>query len=396
MPDWQALERQYYMQTVKRLPVTLVRGQGTRVWDDKGKEYLDFVAGWAVTSLGHCHPVVIQALTEQAGTLIHTSNQFYTVPQIMLAELLVKHSCLDRVFLSNSGTEANEGAVKMARKYGKIYRNNAFEVITTMNSFHGRTLAMVAATGQANFQSPYVPMPAGFINVEYNQIEAIRRATSDNTCAIMIEVIQGEGGVNVASDEYLQEVRAWCDEKGLLLILDEVQTGVGRTGTMFGYEHSGIEPDIMTLAKGLGSGVPIGAILAKEKAAVLEPGEHGATFGGNALVSAAAYATVKYVLDNDILGNVCRMSDYMLVRLQELRAKYPLITDIRGRGLLMALQFRRDVAEDALMACLDKGLLVNRVKPNTLRLMPALTIGRDEVDRAMVILGQVMEDLQGP
>lgn len=394
MTDWQALERKYYMQTVKRLPVTLVRGQGARIWDDKGKEYLDFVAGWAVTSLGHCHSVVTQALAAQANTLIHTSNQFYTIPQVMLAELLVEHSCLDRVFLSNSGTEANEGAVKMARKYGKLRLNNAFEVITTMNSFHGRTLAMVAATGQEKFQSPYVPMPAGFINVEYDNIGAIRQATSDNTCAVMIEIIQGEGGVNVASDQYLEEVRAWCDEKGLLLILDEVQTGIGRTGTLFAYEHSGIEPDIMTLAKGLGSGVPIGAIMAKEKAAVLEPGEHGATFGGNALVSAAAYAVVKFVIENDILGNVRRMGSYLQDRLHELKAKYPMIIDIRGRGLLIALQLDRDSAEDALMACLDKGLLVNRVKPDTLRLMPALIIGKEEVDQAVEILDQVFGSLQ--
>ena len=358
MSNWQELERKYFLHTVNRSPVTLVRGQGAKVWDDRGKEYLDFVAGWAVNSLGHCHPAVSQALAEQANTLIHTSNQFYTLPQIRLAELLVENSCLDKVFLCNSGAEANDGAVKLARKYGKLHVGGAFEVITTLESFHGRTLAMVAATGQLKFQQPYIPLPEGFVNVEYDSIEAIQKATGSQTCAVMIEPIQGEGGVNVPSDDYLKQVRAWCDQKGILLILDEVQTGVGRTGTLFAYEQSGVEPDVMTLAKGLGGGVPIGAILTKDSCAVFEPGDHGSTFGGNPLVSAAAYAVLRFILNNDVLPNVQRVGRYMVGRLEELKARFDFIVEVRGRGLLLALQFDKDLAEKAVNACLERGLLV--------------------------------------
>ncbi len=390
MSDWPELEQKYYLQTVKRLPVTLVRGQGAKVWDDAGKEYLDFMAGWAVNSLGHCHPVVTRALAEQASTLIHTSNQFYTVPQIRLAELLVQNSCLDKVFLCNSGTEANEGAVKLARKYGKLYLKGAFEVITTVDSFHGRTLAMVAATGQQKFQQPYIPVPGGFVNVEYDSIEAIEKATTSQTCAVMIEAIQGEGGVNVPSQDYLKKMRAWCDRKGLLLILDEVQTGIGRTGTLFAYEQFDVEPDIMTLAKGLGSGVPIGAILAKNESAVFEPGDHGSTFGGNALASAAAYATLKFIIDNDIPGKAQQVGQYLTNRLEELKAKFDFIVEVRGRGLLKAMEFNNEIADSLVMACLEKGLLVNRVKPNALRFMPPLIIGEPDVDQAKGILEEVL------
>ncbi len=390
MSDWPELEQKYYLQTVKRLPVTLVRGQGAQGGDDAGKEYLDFMAGWAVNSLGHCHPVVTRALAEQASTLIHTSNQFYTVPQIRLAELLVRHSCLDKVFLCNSGTEANEGAVKLARKYGKLYLKGAFEVITTVDSFHGRTLAMVAATGQQKFQQPYIPVPGGFVNVEYDSIEAIEKATTSQTCAVMIEAIQGEGGVNVPSQDYLKKVRAWCDRKGLLLILDEVQTGIGRTGTLFAYEQFDVEPDIMTLAKGLGSGVPIGAILAKNESAVFEPGDHGSTFGGNALASAAAYATLKFIIDNDIPGKAQQVGQYLTNRLEELKAKFDFIVEVRGRGLLKAMEFNNEIADSLVMACLEKGLLVNRVKPNALRFMPPLIIGEPDVDQAKGILEEVL------
>ncbi len=390
MTDWQELEQKYFLRTVKRVPITLVRGQGARVWDDAGREYLDFVGGWAVNSLGHCHSVVTQALTEQANTLIHASNQFYTIPQIRLAELLVQHSCLDRVFLCNSGAEANDGAVKLARKYGKVYLNGAYKVISTLNSFHGRTLAMVAATGQEKFQRPYIPLPDGFTNVRYDDIRAMQDATTDQTCAVMVEAIQGEGGVNIPSEDYLGKVRAWCDERGLLLILDEVQTGVGRIGTLFAYEQFGIEPDIMTLAKGLGSGVPIGAILAKDEAAVFEPGDHGTTFGGNPLASAAAYATLKFVIDNDIPGKARQVGEYLRSRLEELKAKFDFVAQVRGRGLLQAVEFTRDIGDSLVSACLERGMLVNRLKPNALRLMPPLIIGEEEVDEATEILDEVL------
>ncbi len=386
MSDWQELEHKYFMNTVQRVPLTLVRGKGARAWDENGREYLDFVGGWAVNSLGHCHPVVAEALTEQAHTLIQTSNQFYTIPQVQLAELLVDNSCLDKVFLCNSGAEANEGAVKLARRYGQRYLKGAYEVISMFSSFHGRTLGMVAATGQVKFQEPYVPLPTGFVNVEYNRIEAIKAATSAKTCAVMLEPVQGEGGVNLPDGDYLAEVRRWCDEKGILLILDEIQTGIGRMGTLFAYEQYGIEPDVMTLAKGLGSGVPIGAILAKDRASVFVPGEHGSTFGGNPLVCAAACATLKFILDNDITRNVMEVGDYFICRLQELRKKFSCITDVRGRGLLTAIEFDSEIAGSLVLACIDKGLLVNKLKPNALRFMPPLIIGRGEVDEAISIL----------
>ena len=244
--NWQELEQKLFMRTAKRLPVTLVRGQGVQVWDDQGKKYLDFVGGWAVNSLGHCHPVIVKALAEQAEILIQASNQFYTIPQVQLAELLVEKSCLDKVFFCNSGTEANEGAVKLARRYGKLNLGGAYEIITTRESFHGRTLAVVAATGQRKFQEPYIPLPDGFVNVDFDDIGAIKAATTARTCAVMLEPVQGEGGVNIPDDNYLREIRNWCEHRGILFILDEVQTGIGRTGTLFAYEQFGVEPDIMT------------------------------------------------------------------------------------------------------------------------------------------------------
>ena len=393
MTNWQELESKYYMQISPRTPLTIVRGKGARVWDDSGKEYLDFVAGWAVDSLGHCHPAVVEALNKQANTLIQTSNQFYTVPQLQLAQLLVEHSCLDRVYVCNSGAEANEGAVKLARRYGSLKLNGAYEVITAMDSFHGRTLMMTAATGQEKFQKPYLPMPVGFKNVAYNDIKAIKAATAGQTCAVMLELIEAEGGVNVTDDGYFKAVRQWCDEKGILLILDEVQTGIGRLGTLFGYEQYGIEPDIITLAKGLASGVPIGAFMAKENCSVFAPGDHGSTFGGNALTSAAAYATLKYIIDNNIAGNAKKVGEYLIQALIILKHKYPFITDVRGRGLLVAIEFNSDIGADALTACLERGLLVNRVKPNALRFIPPLIIGEREVDEAIDILDKVLSDI---
>jgi len=390
MSNWQELESQYFMHTFERVPVTLVRGEGARVWDENGREYLDFVGGWAVNSLGHCHPAVAEAVTEQVHTLIQTSNQYYTIPQVRLAELLVQNSCLDKVFFCNSGAEANEGAVKLARRYGQRHRNGAYEVISTFSSFHGRTLGMVAATGQAKHQQPYVPLPAGFVNVDYNNIEAIKAATTEQTCAVILEPVQGEGGVNLPDDDYLKTVREWCDRTGMLLILDEIQTGVGRTGTLFAYEQYGVEPDVMTLAKGLGGGLPIGAILARDEASVFVPGEHGSTFGGNPLACAAAYATVKFILDNDIVGNVREVGEYLINGLEGLRRQFPLITDVRGRGLLVAVEFDSDIAGSLLTACLERGLLVNRLKPNALRLMPPLIIGNNEVDQAVSILSAAL------
>ena len=393
MSNWQQLEHKYYMPTFERVPLTIVKGQGARVWDEDGHGYLDFVAGWAVNSLGHCHPVVVAAVTEQVKTLIHVSNSFYSIPQIKLAELLVHNSCLDKVFFCNSGAEATEGAVKLARRYGRLHLNEAYEVITTTGSFHGRTLAMVAASGQSKFQQPYIPLPGGFVNVEFNSIEAIKVATSSLTCAVMLEPVQGEGGVNLPDDDYLRAVQEWCRQVGILLILDEIQTGIGRTGRLFAYEQFGVEPDIMTLAKGLASGIPIGAILAKDKASVFATGEHGSTFGGNPVACAAGYATLKYIIDQAVTENARQMGQYLAAGLRNLKKEHQFITDVRGLGLLQAMEFSDDIAQSVVTSCLDGGLLVNRLKPNAIRFMPPLIIGQEEVDEALDILGRALSSI---
>jgi acetylornithine/N-succinyldiaminopimelate aminotransferase len=390
MTDWQELDKKLFFHFTNRIPVTIARGQGVKVWDDQGKEYYDFVGGWASCSLGHCHPVVVNAINEQAKILMQTSPYFYTIPQVRLAELLVRNSCMDRVFVCNSGMEANEGAVKLARRYGSLKLKGAYEVITAFNSFHGRSLAMTAATGQAHYQDAYRPLPAGFKNVPFNDVDAIRRATTDQTCAVMLEPVQGEGGVNIPSADYLKQVRQWCDEKGILLILDEVQTGIGRCGALWGYQLFGVEPDIMTLAKGLGGGIPIGAFLSKEKCAVFAPGDHGSTFGGNPLTSATAHATFKYILENDVAGNSRRVGQHILAGLERLKEKYAFATEVRGRGLLAAMYFNKEIGQDVLMACLRQGLLVNCVKPNAIRIMPALVITPAEADEGLSRLDKAL------
>jgi len=392
--NWQELEHKYYMPTFQRIPITLVKGQGARVWDEKGREYLDFVAGWAVNSLGHCHPAVVAAVTEQINTLIHTSNSYYTIPQLKLAELLVQNSCLDKVFLCNSGAEATEGAVKLARRYGHLYLGGAYEVITTTGSFHGRTLAMVSASGQSKFQQPYIPLPSGFVNVEYNNIKAIETAINNQTCAVMLEPIQGEGGVNLPDNNYLKAIQDLCQQKGILLILDEIQTGIGRTGSLFAYEQYGVEPDIMTLAKGLASGMPIGAILAKDRASVFAAGEHGSTFGGNPVACAASYATLKFIIDNNITENARQMGQHLAAGLKSLQQKFEFITNVRGLGLLQAIEFSSDIAQSLMIACLNGGLLVNKLKDNALRFMPPLIIGKDDVDEALAILDKALSNIK--
>lgn len=383
MTSWQEMESKYYMFVVRRQPVVIVRGQGTKVWDEGDKEYLDFTAGWAVNNLGHCHPTIVDAIRSQASTLMQTSNQFYTIPQLQLAEVLVENSCLDRVFFSNSGAEANEGAVKLARKYGRLNRNGAHEVITAFNSFHGRTLAMISATGQPHYQANWTPLPEGFVNVDYSDLEAIKGATTDKTCAVMLEPLQGEGGVNIPEEGYLQAVRDWCDENGLLLIFDEVQTGLGRLGTLWGHQAFNVEPDVMTLAKGLGGGVPIGAFLAKNHCAVLEPGDHGSTFGGNALTCAAANASTRFIVENDIPSRAKEMGNYLKQGLEALKDRHPFISDVRGMGLLLALEFDREIAGKVVASCNDEGLLLNPVRPNAIRFMPPLTVNTQEIDSGL-------------
>lgn len=386
MTDWRELESKLYMPVFRRTPLVIVKGEGNRVWDDSGRRYLDMVAGWAVNSLGHCHPVLVEAVCKQAGTLIQTSNQYYTIPQLELAKLLIDNSAMDRVFFANSGAEANEGAIKLARKYGKVRLGGAYEVISTLKSFHGRTLSMVAATGKPAYQKDFAPLPAGFLNIPYNDMDAIRQATNDKTCAIMIEPIQGEGGVNIPSERFMKDLRAWCTEKKILLIADEIQTGVGRTGTLWGYEQFGIEPDVMTVAKGLAGGVPIGAFLCKEEFAVFDPGDHGSTFGGNPLACAAGAAVVKYVVDNNLAAHAGKVGAYLMKRLADLKARRSDIVDVRGRGLLVAVEFNEEKTAGVLSRSLERGLLLNAVSPTILRLFPALIITEAEIDEAVDIL----------
>jgi acetylornithine/N-succinyldiaminopimelate aminotransferase len=385
MNNWMEIEKQYYMFCARRQPITIVRGSGSRVWDDAEKEYLDFTAGWACDSLGHCHPAVVEAITKQAGTLLQTSNQFYTLPQLDLAKLLVENSCLDKVFFCNSGAEANEGAIKLARKYGKENLEGAFEIITANNSFHGRTMTTVSATGNINYQVNFLPLTPGFIHVPFNSIDAIKENTNKNTCAVMLEPIQGEGGVNVPDLNYLREVRSWCDENNILLILDEVQTGMGRLGKLFGYELYGIEPDVITLAKGMGGGVPIGAFLTKEHCNVLRPGDHGSTFGGNPLTCAAAFACCNYIVQNDLPAYVNQIGAVLKTGLEDIASRHEsFITEIRGEGLLLAVELSKEASGDLVAACNNQGLLLNSVRPNAVRFMPPLNVSEDDVALGLV------------
>ncbi len=390
MSDWRELEARYLMHTYNHQPVVLVSGHGCHVRDEDGRSYLDLVAGIAVNCLGHAHPAVASAVQAQVQTLIHTSNLYYTIPQIELAQLLVDNSCADRAFFCNSGAEANEGAIKLARKWGKLHRNGAFGIISAQGSFHGRTLATVAATGQVKYQKPFLPMPDGFSQVPYNDLEAVQKATTDQTVGILLEPVQGESGVHPAHQEYLQGVRTWCDENDLLLIFDEVQTGLGRTGKLFGYQHFGVEPDIFTLAKGTAGGLPIGVLLAKEHACVFEPGDHASTFGGSPLVCAAAVATLRTVLDQNLADHAARVGDYFRAKLRGLRAHLPLVKDVRGLGLMIGVDLARDVAPQAVSLALANGLIINATGEHTLRMVPPLILSEAEVDEAVEILGRVL------
>jgi acetylornithine/N-succinyldiaminopimelate aminotransferase len=394
MSNWQEQEKKYLFTNTVRWSILPVKGKGSYLWDEDGKKYLDLVGGWAVCCLGHSHPVMTKALTKQSKLLVQCGPQSCNQPQLQLAELLVKISCLNRVFFCNSGAEANEGAIKLARRYGKLKLNGAFEVITALNSFHGRTLAMTAATGQPHYQEAYQPLPAGFKNVPFNNIDAIKNATTKDTCGVMLEPIQGEGGVNIPDEGYLQAVRHWCDEKGILLILDEVQTGIGRIGTMFGYQQFGIEPDIITLAKGLGGGIPIGAFMAKEKCSVFTPGDHGSTYGSNPLMCATALAVMEYVISNDVPGKAQKAGLYLIDGLNKLKSKYSFITDVRGRGLLAAIEFKSDMSQSIMAACVKNGMMVNNVKPNAVRVMPPLTISNKEIDEALGIFDKVFAEVK--
>ena len=389
-----AQAEQYLMRTYSRFPLALVRGAGVYVWDAAGNRYLDFVSGLAVNALGHCHPRVVTAVRAQAGRLLHVSNLYHLELQVQLARLLVENSALDRVFFCNSGAEAVEAAIKLARKYAKKrYGPERYEIITALNSFHGRTLAAITATGQPKYQQGFEPLPAGFRYVPFNDLGALREAVGAHTCAVMLEPVQGEGGVNVADAGYLRGVRALCDEQGLLLILDEVQTGIGRTGRFFAHQHYGITPDIMTLAKALGGGFPIGAMLAREEAAAgFGPGDHASTFGGNPLACAAALATVGTILEDSFLEQVNRAAAHFRSRLAELQDRFPVIREVRGLGLLVGVELSAPVGRAVLERCRERGLLVNGIGDHVLRFLPPLIVTETELDAAVDILTAAVAD----
>lgn len=384
------LTHKYVADTYTRFPIALVRGSGARVWDADGKEYLDFVAGIAVNSLGHNHPAVVRAIQRQAGKLIHVSNLYHIVPQSELARELCRRSFADRVFFCNSGAEANEAAIKLARRYGVERLGGKYEVLSTLNSFHGRTLATLTATGQEKVRRGFDPLPPGFRQVPYDDVRAMEEAVGEKTAAILVEPIQGEGGVLVPDKGYLQGLRELCDRRGILLIFDEVQVGMGRTGKLFAYEHCGVKPDIMTLAKALGGGLPLGAMLAKEEVArSFVPGTHASTFGGNPLVCSVSIAVLKALLQGGVLRNCVKMGNLLFQGLQTLKDHFPFIREVRGKGLILGMELEQEagkIVEDSLQA----GLLINCAANKVLRFLPPLTVGKKDIDRGLAILEKVL------
>ncbi|WP_003544638.1 acetylornithine transaminase [Desulfotomaculum nigrificans] len=387
--------QKYVMNTYGRLPMALVKGEGAWVWDADGNKYLDFVGGLAVNSLGHAHPKVAEAICQQARTMLHCSNIYWIEPQVKLAKLLVENSCADKVFFCNSGAEANEGAIKLARKYAKLnYGPDKYEIITATNSFHGRTLAAITATGQTKYQKGFEPLPQGFRYVPFNDLAALTQSIGPHTCAVMLEPVQGEGGVIPANPEYLTGVAKLCREKGLLLIFDEVQCGLGRTGKFLAHQHYQVEPDIITLAKALGGGFPIGAMMAREEVAkAFQPGDHASTFGGNPLACAAALAAMDALLHDGVMTNAVTVGQYFKEKLQGLAEKYPYVREVRGKGLMLGLELAIE-GKDIVAKCLDQGLLINCTNGKVLRFLPPLIITEAEVDQAVAILDKSMSQVQ--
>jgi predicted acetylornithine/succinylornithine family transaminase len=384
-------ESELIMHTYGRQPVVMTRGSGVYVTDSEGREHIDLVGGIAVNVLGHTPAAVRAALEHQASELIHTSNLYYTLPQIDLARLLVDSSFRSRVFFCNSGAEANEAAIKIARKWGQKRRGGAFKIITAHNAFHGRTLASLAATGTEKYQQPFTPMPEGFVHVPYDDVDAVRDAVDDGTVAVMMEPMQGESGVVPMRDETLRALRALCDERDLLLILDEVQTGMGRTGRWWAHQHAGVVPDVMTVAKGLGGGVPIGAVLAAPRADVLEPGDHGCTFGGNPLASAVGVAVMREIDAQGLIANAQRVGDHLQRSLLAFRDDGKPIEAVRGRGLMVAAVLSEDIAPRVARAGLDTGVIVNAVGQRVLRMVPPLILTTEQADEAVRRLGAALD-----
>jgi acetylornithine/N-succinyldiaminopimelate aminotransferase len=376
------------MPTYNKVPLVFVKGKGSRLWDIQGKVYLDFFPGWGVGNLGHCHPKVMQGVRDQIGKLIFVPNNYYHPFQAKLAKELVYLSFPGKVFFANSGAEANEGAIKLARMFGR----GRYEIITFENAFHGRTLATLAATGQKKYQNGFEPMPEGFKQVKFNDLAAVTEAIGDKTVAIVLELIQGEGGINVATQDFVQSLRKICTEKRLLLIIDEVQTGIGRTAKMFCYQNYGITPDIMTLAKALGGGLPIGVMIArKELSDLLTPGMHASTFGGGAVICRAALGVLRAIQQEKILKNCQNMGSYLLEKLKSLKTAYPVIKEIRGMGLMLGLELNIE-GKPIVQKCLEQGLLINCTHDKVLRLMPALNITKNEIDKAVKILDSVFKE----
>lgn len=393
--QWIEKSDRYIMKTYGRYPIVPVRGEGCRLWDVDGNEYLDFLGGIAVNNLGHCHPKVVAALQKQAAELIHCSNYYQIPQQIELAELLCNHSFADKAFFCNSGAEANEAAIKLARKYSRdTFGPERYEIITAADSFHGRTMATVSATGQEKVQRFFDPLLHGFKHVPFNDVAALEAAVTPTTCAIMLEPIQGESGINMPSPGYFQAVREICDRHGLLLIFDEVQVGVGRTGKLFAYEHFGVTPDIMTLAKALAGGAPIGAMLAKDKfAAAFVPGTHGSTFGGNPLVCAAAIATIRTILEDGLLSRCEEIGEYLTGELETLGGKYPFVKEVRGVGLMIGMALNIPGA-DIVKKGHQRGVLLNVTHDTVLRFVPALIVARQEIDTMIAILDGIFAEVE--
>ncbi len=394
--QWVERSDRVIMKTYGRYPIVPVRGEGCRVWDADGREYLDFLAGVAVNNLGHCHPRVVRAIQEQAATLIHCSNYYQIPQQIELAELLCSHSFADKAFFCNSGAEANEASIKLARKYSRETFDNPerYGIITAADSFHGRTMATVSATGQEKIQRFFDPLLHGFAHVPFNDLAALEAAITPQTCAVMLEPIQGEGGINAPSAAYMQGVRELCDRHRLLLILDEVQVGMGRTGKLFAHEHFGIRPDIMTLAKALAGGAPIGAMLATDAvAASFSPGTHGSTFGGNPLVTAAAVATIRTMLEEGLLNRCEEMGEYLHGELETLGTKYPFVKEVRGIGLMIGMGLSIPGAEIVKKGH-QRGLLLNVTHDTVLRFVPPLVVTKQEVNRMIEILDGIFKEIE--
>lgn len=382
--------QKYVLNTYTRTPVVFANAKGSWVTDIEGKKYLDFFPGWAVSGIGHCNPEVIKALNSQSYKLLHVSNNYYSKPQANLAETISKLSFNGKVFFANSGAEANESAIKLARAYGNSNKARRHEIITMKKSFHGRTLATIAATGQDNVKKGFKPLPGGFKHIEFNNIAAVKKAVTKKTVAIILELIQGEGGINIASKEYVKQLRELCSKKKILLIIDEVQTGIARTGKMFCYQHYGITPDIMTLAKSLGGGLPIGVMVVKNTfAKYLKPGMHASTFGGSPIVCAAALGVFNAIKKQNLLSNVDRMSKYLASELKKMQRKYNIIKNIKQKGLMIGIELSMD-GKAIVKNCLKNGLLINCTQGNILRIMPALDVSRSEIDRAINILKKVI------